>query len=124
MQMTTKDFRHSHLLRAISDCGTIEKLSKLTELSPQYLSQLKSRTRGIGDKTARKIEKGMKWPEGVMDRPIAGDDLDKELAYLLNTMPEDQAIQAMVDAVPGLSRDGVNILTTALLTRLNEPSDT
>lgn len=119
MNMTSTSFRLAHLLRAIDDCGTIEALSKRVELSPQYLSQLKNGTRGIGHKTARKIEAGMKWPPGIMDRPPEGIDLDQELTYLLNTLPEQQSIQAIVSSMPRLSESGIKTLTAALLAVLS-----
>lgn len=124
MQVTSKEFRHSHLLNIISDMGTIEAVASKTGLNPQYLSQLKNRTRGIGDKTARKIEASMGWPEGAMDRPPDGENLDDELAYLLKTMPEKDVIHAIVDVVPGMSEAGLREFTAALLSRLNNPANT
>jgi len=65
----------------------------------------------------------MGWPEGVMDRPLDGDDLDKELEYLLNTLPENQSIPKMVAAIPGLSEEGARLLTAALLARYSSPKE-
>lgn len=120
--MTSKDFRHSHLIKLIDDYGSIERLAAVTGMNPQHLSQLKNRTRGIGDKTARKIEGALGWPEGAMDRPPEGENLDDELAYLLKVLPESEAILAIVDAIPDMSEEGVKRLTAALLQRLSESS--
>jgi transcriptional regulator with XRE-family HTH domain len=123
MEMTAKEFRHRHLLKAIDEHGSIENLAKRVGLSPQYLSQLKNETRGIGHKTARKIEIALGWAEGDMDRPLDGEALDAELAYLLNTMPEGDTVKAIIEAMPLMSPDGIKSLTAALLQRLSAASD-
>ena len=123
MKMTSKEFRRSHLIKAIDDHGSIEALAKVVGLSPQYLSQLKNGTRGIGHKTARKIEIALKWAEGDMDRPLDGEALDAELAYLLKIMPEGDAVNAIISAMASLSREGIQSITSALLIRLNTPLD-
>lgn len=122
-RMTAKEFRHRHLMKAIDDHGSIELLAKATGFSPQYLSQLKNGTRGIGHKTARKIEASLGWSEGHMDRPLVGESLDVELAYLLKTMPENSSVKAVIEALPSMSREGIQSLTAALLQRLSVSLD-
>lgn len=120
VEMTASDFRHAHLLEAIEQYGTIERLAKAVGLSAQYLSQLKNGTRGIGHKTARKLEAALGWPDGAMDRPPSGGALDSELAYLLKNMPEDSAVNVIAEALPDMSERGVRALTAALLGRLSD----
>ena len=67
---TSKDFRHQHLMRAIESYGSIEALSAIADLSPQYISQLKARVRNVGDRTARKFESAMGVDEGIWDHPL------------------------------------------------------
>lgn len=119
MAMTALEFRHSHFMRLLAETGTIEELAKILDLSPQYLSQIKNQTRGIGARTARKIESKMKWPNGYMDYPPASDGADRELERLLRELPEGTAVEAIVTALPHLSSEGVRRLTTALLARLS-----
>lgn len=118
MDMTAGKFRQSHLLAAIREHGSIENLAKALEMSPQYLSQLKNGTRGIGHKTARKIEHGLGWPEGTMDHPLAMKALEGGLAFLLISSPESEALNAITEAVPRLSEEGVRTLAAALLERM------
>lgn len=65
----------------------------------------------------------MGWPTGVMDRPQEGSDLDKELEYLINTLPEDQTIPKLVAAIPHLSEEGARLLTAALLARYSSQKE-
>lgn len=123
MQMTSKEFRHGHLLSIIKKYGSIERLAAATGMNPQHLSQLKNKTRGIGDKTARKIESALGMPEGAMDRPPADADVNDELIYLFSAVDEDTAINAVAESIPHMSDAGVRRLTAALLSRLSTPED-
>ena len=123
MNMTSTSFRQAHLLSLIEEAGSIEALSARLGMSPQYLSQLKNGTRGIGHRTARKIEKAAGLPEGAMDLPPVGDDVDAELDYLLSSVDEDAAIKAISEVVPRLSDESISKLTVALLSRLQPPED-
>lgn len=123
MDMTSKAFRQAHLLKLIEQYGTIEALAPVIGLGPQYISQLKNGTRGIGDKTARKIEVALGWPEGALDRPPPGENVNDELIYLFRNADEDAAINAVSEALPNMSEEGIRRLTAALLSRLNTPSD-
>lgn len=69
LEMDNKECRHRHLVAAIERFGTIERLAAATETNPKHLSQLKNRTRNVGDKMARKMEKGLNLPNGAWDRP-------------------------------------------------------
>ncbi|MEE4107762.1 MAG: hypothetical protein V2I24_00345, partial [Halieaceae bacterium] len=62
MKMTSTSFRHANLLLAIKEAGSLVALSDRVGFSPQYLSQLKSGTRGIGHKTARELERKLGYP--------------------------------------------------------------
>lgn len=119
MYMTATDFRRAHLIRLIERHGTLDHFSEVVGLAPSYLSQLKTGKRGMGPRTARKIEAALKLDRGTLDIPPPGHELDKELARLLNEMPEKEAISIIVDSVPSLSEEGVRDLTAALLARLS-----
>jgi len=119
MNVTATDFRRAHLIRLIERYGTLDHFSEVVGLAPSYISQLKTGKRGMGPRTARKIELALELDRGTLDVPPPGHDLDKELQRLLSEMPEKEAIRIIVDSVPSISEDGVRDLTAALLARLS-----
>lgn len=74
------EIRLENLEALVREAGTAEHLAERSELSPVYLSQIRSRTidrktgkpRNLGDKAARKLESGMGKPVGWMDAQHAG----------------------------------------------------
>tara|TARA_R110002050_G_scaffold46890_1_gene109958 strand:- start:124 stop:588 length:465 start_codon:yes stop_codon:yes gene_type:complete len=123
MQMTATEFRKHHLLQAIAECKSIESLSKKTDLAPQYISQLKSGVRGIGNKTARKIESAMEWKSGCMDVPPLDDEaVGRDFTSMLGEVTEDQLLAAIVEAIPRLSdADANRLLVQLLLNQIEKP---
>jgi transcriptional regulator with XRE-family HTH domain len=119
MDVTATDFRRAHLIRLIERYGTLDHFSEVVGLAPSYISQLKTGKRGMGPRTARKIELALELDRGTLDVPPPGHDLDKELMRLLDEMPEKEAIRIIVDSVPSISEEGVRELTAALLARLS-----
>lgn len=108
--MTSKEFRYSHLIRILTEYGTIEAMAKACSMNPAYISQMKNKTRGIGDKTARNIEAALGMREGEMDIPFAEstDSTEDEIISLfrgLSTEGKKIAI-AQIAALAGLDRQG------------------
>jgi SOS-response transcriptional repressor LexA len=72
---TAQDIRHENLLTLLRDVGTLAEIARQCEISEAYLSQIKNRSkesktgtpRTMGDKIARKIEKGLGLNFGWMD---------------------------------------------------------
>lgn len=71
-------------------------------LSESYLSQLKSGSRNIGNKVARKLEIGLGLNEGALDAPlpdeleaIAADGIDPEFEAVLAAAEPDQVDAAL-----------------------------
>lgn len=118
--MTSSEFRHAHLLLLIEQCGSVDAFAEKVGLAPSYASQLKTSKRGVGNKTARKIESAMGLPRGIMDTP-PGLNTSLELGTLLASMPEDQAIEAITQSLGEISPEGLKKLTTALLSELSKP---
>lgn len=73
--MTIQDIRRENLTRLVEQYGSQRKLSDATGLAPTYIHQMLSSIRGIGEKTARKIEINTGLPDGWLDKPfdISGD---------------------------------------------------
>jgi len=114
--MTAKSFRHAHLLIAIDQAGSAVALSEKVGLSPQYLSQLKNGTRGIGHKTARELERKLGYPEGAFDLPPS-DDTDS-LESALRALQPDDRLRVIASSVDDLSEEGEKSLARKLLERL------
>ena len=117
--MNVKEFRRTHLEEAITICGSAEELSRRTGMHPVYISSLRAGRRELGHATTKKIEDAMQWPAGTMDRP-PNDFIDTEVIHLLKTLPEEQILQALNDAIPHLSERGLRALTSAALHYLSE----
>ena len=70
--MTTyKEYRRENLLVLEKKFGSLEELSDAVGVSASYLSQMK-KVRHMGDKIARRFEKRLGLPDGVMDMPPSG----------------------------------------------------
>lgn len=116
MDMTATSFRHAHLLLAIEREGSAVALSEKVGMSPQYLSQLKNGTRGIGHKTARELERRMGYPEGAFDLPPADDAAALESA--LHALKPEDRLRVISASIEDLSEEGAKTLARKLLARL------
>lgn len=119
--MGIKEFRRAHLERAVEICGSAEELSRRSGISPVYISAIRAGRRGIGHKIAAKIESVMGWPAGFMDKEPDDAQLDEDIVYLLKTLPEESIINALLEALPKLSKDGLGKITASLLQALAAP---
>lgn len=115
MAMSIREIRREQLEAAIKICGSMRSLAERADLSPQYLSSIRTGARGLGHQTARKIEAAMNWPQGSMDIQPKGDASDVEIAYLLRVLPEEAAVGAIIASLDEMSEEGVKSLTGALL---------
>lgn len=116
MDMTSTSFRLAHLLLAIEEAGSIVALCERVGFSPQYLSQLKNGTRGIGHRTARELERKLGYPEGAFDLPPKDDGTTLEAA--LHQLTPDARLQVIYSAIDDLSEDGAKAVARKLLERL------
>ncbi|MFA6015877.1 MAG: hypothetical protein WC742_12505 [Gallionellaceae bacterium] len=88
--MDNKEIRRLNLLYLVKETGTDAKFSELTGMPEAYISQIRNRTpagkkktpRGVGNLTARKIEKAFFQPVGWMDKLI------EEVAHYSNLPSE------------------------------------
>lgn len=64
--MEIKEIRRRNLLSLLEDYGQKE-LGKLTDTPPNYFSQVKNRTRNMGDTVARRVEKMLGKSVGWLD---------------------------------------------------------
>ncbi|WP_020208257.1 LexA family transcriptional regulator [Gilvimarinus chinensis] len=67
-EMDIKEIRRQHLLRSISQFGSIEALADRTGANSKHVSQLKNGTRNIGDRFARKMEAALGLSVGDWDK--------------------------------------------------------
>lgn len=107
-RMNVKDTRHQNLLLLERRHGRLVDIAKVTEgqISANYLSQLKNRSRDIGDRTARKIERllGLSdgWMDTIHDSYAQPDDATNALrvadnaaaAYMVSRVPLVSWVQA------------------------------
>lgn len=74
VSLTSSEYRRRNLETLAthweSKGGKLADLAELIGMSPSYFSQLRSGARGVGDKTARKIEVKLEWPRGALDHVI------------------------------------------------------
>lgn len=68
-RMNIKDIRHQNLLALSRELGGLRDMARRSSsaLDANYLSQLKNRSREMGDSYARKIEESLSLPAGWMD---------------------------------------------------------
>jgi hypothetical protein len=69
LQMDNKTIRRINLIGLIAEFGTIEALARATGSVANYLSQIKSGSRNMGDALARQMESRMAKEMGWMDSP-------------------------------------------------------
>jgi len=120
MTMTAQDFRSAHLAELIAASGGVELFAVKSGFSQSYISQLKTGHRGIGAKTARKIEAKLNLPRGCMDLPPHGSS-DLELKAMLSTVPEEVLVKAVSSSLSRLSPEGLRALSAAFLSQLTAP---
>lgn len=82
--MDSRQIRRENLTRLIAQYGTIEALASAANASAKYLSQIKNDTRGMGARTARKLEASLGLPAGWFDvtqsQQAKADPIPVELA--------------------------------------------
>lgn len=64
-----RDTRRKNLTVAVQECGTQAALAKRLSVEASYISQMLNGHRGIGEETARKIERSLRKPRGWLDTP-------------------------------------------------------
>ena len=97
--------RHENLEILVGEAGSAAALARRTGTSDSYLSQVRNHTpalsgkpRGIGDRLAGKLERGMGKPPGWLDEPHGAAPVDRD------TSPSGGAGQPDDDRLPGGSR--------------------
>lgn len=90
--MDTKQIRHANLLLLLASTEvSAEAFAHACGSSASSISQVKTKTRNIGDNLARRIEKAMNKPYGWMDTPqeaprsFSGVMSDSESDYLVSS---------------------------------------
>lgn len=89
--METREIRLRNLLELASGYKRFAEFCEKIDMSPSYFSQIKSGTKDIGDKIARKVEVRLGIPRGYLDVPHqqvpAGDTSDSiGLAFAINAL--------------------------------------
>ncbi len=86
--MENKEIRRSNLLLLAAQHGTLKALAEKTSTDPAHLSQIKNRTRDMGDDVARRIEDKLRKPRGWMDA-VQRDKTEQSTAhYNVSAGPE------------------------------------
>lgn len=130
--MNIKDTRHAHLLahseKYGSDAEFIKALNRGLERHPEfkadfdasYLSQLKARTRNIGDKTARKFEAALRMEPNSFDVPVSTDDaeMDRDFERVTRATTAAQRRKALTVFAESLSPADALRLVRILLDRV------
>ena len=105
--MTTFDMRKRNLSVLVRRYGRQQALADAVGLSVQYINQMLSGHRTIGEKTARKIEKGLCLVPGWMDADSDSDmaalgDMVKVAANddVVEVSRESLALLRMIDSLP------------------------
>lgn len=125
--MENKEIRRLNLQILVDEQTSITKLSELTEISAAYLSQILNKSpsssnktpRGMGNQTARKIEKRCGKPNGWMDN--LHDETGGEYVYIKNPLLL-RLLQAAEKAPPEVVAEhtrGIDT-TTQLIERAKE----
>lgn len=65
---TIHDLRHANLESLVGAAKSQREFADRVDLAPAYVSQMLLKRRGIGERTARKIEAAMRLPMGWMDQ--------------------------------------------------------
>lgn len=94
--MDNKEIRRENML-LLRGGGTLEQLAAKTDTAAAYLSEINNRTRGMGDKLARKIEKKLRLPRGWMD--ISHVKATHQVGTHLSDGPDVQARVALISWV-------------------------
>jgi len=66
-QMENKEIRLTNLLALIAEAGGRTELAERVGTNPNYLTQITTRHRSVGNPLARKLEHGMRKPAGWID---------------------------------------------------------
>lgn len=96
--MEIKEIRLENLLALAKREGQDLEFCKRIDMNPSYLPQLKSRSKAVGDKIARKIEEKLGLERGYMDTvhsddearpatPLPASDI-MSVAYAIESLPD------------------------------------
>jgi len=101
-------------MRLIDETGSVQEAARKFGLSQPYVSQIKTRARNMGGRTARKIEAIAGYPPGYMDLPPEQSEL---LKSAIESLSEDELVSVLESRIPDLSPEGAQKLALALLSR-------
>jgi len=129
-RMNVKEIRRINMLTLIEEVGSQKRLGELTDTPPSYFSQVKNRTRAMGDSVAYRIESMLKKSAGWMDvihhvseespaylasaRYVPILETDQVLSYLegeINDVKQFQALDSLQQKLQELSQDAFCIIS-------------
>lgn len=113
--MDVKEIRLNNLLALASTYDQDVEFCKRIEMNPSYLPQLKSKTKTIGDKIARKVEEKLGLPHGYMDVTHGPSEVAPK--------PPEADVMATayaIEALPKPLSDQLKRLTFQMLTYCNQ----
>ncbi len=103
--------RLQNLRRLVSDCDSQQAFADSAGLSVQYLNQLLTGHRNIGEKTARKLEQSLRLESGWLDHG-SNDQLSAAAAVELS--PRAVAVGLMFDRLSPDQQDAMQKIIDAL----------
>lgn len=94
--MDIREVRRLRMEELAEEFGTLEEVGKRAGLGANWLSQIRG-GRGMGHKTARRLEEGCRKPRGWMDIPPGMPDKILE-KWLRLTDSQRKAVEAVIDS--------------------------
>jgi|SRR5690625_3353621 len=95
-----QEWRRQNLERLIRRLGSLAEISRQADVSEAYLSQIRNRTRAMGNRFAEKLEEGLRLNPGWISREPIGVE-DESAAYQVSKSR--QQLQKIMDAWPSLT---------------------
>lgn len=97
--MTATENRYANFMILLAQYkDSLVELAKATGSNANHLSQIKGRTRNIGNRLARRFESKLELPKGWMDDKHTADEFDTsraELFAMLENVPPDERPKAI-----------------------------
>lgn len=115
--MEIKEIRLENLLALAKREGQDLDFCKRIDMNPSYLPQLKSRSKAIGDKIARKVEEKLGLERGYMDT-IHGDDEAKPTTPL--PASDVMSVAYAIESLPDPIKDQFKRLVLSICAHCNE----
>ncbi len=103
--------RLQNLRRLVSDCDSQQAFADSDGLSVQYLNQLLTGHRNIGEKTARKLEQSLRLESGWLDH---GSNDQLQVAAAVELSPRAVAVGLMFDRLSPDQQDAMQKIIDAL----------